>query len=224
MADYDSATPLYQFLPNHWDDPNRGKIPLAWGINPNLIETYPDVVSYLYRDGDCQRHFHGRCQRGGLHESEPGAEGVFAAVRRAQQEVLSGDRHDDRSDGARLGPAVERREGCVYPVCARRICHDRDGPARHRWEVLRHPRVERHARDQPDQQRLQFRQARSRRRTSCTSSCRPSRPCPGFFFFRIVWVGPTQILQTLRCCATSIPTCIRAGRSVYVLSFVQRAL
>lgn len=49
MADYDSATPLYDFMPNHWEDPGRGKIPLAWGINPNLIETYPDVIEYFYR-------------------------------------------------------------------------------------------------------------------------------------------------------------------------------
>ena len=48
MADYDSATPLYDFLPKHWDDPGRGKIPLAWGINPNLIETYPDIIAHLY--------------------------------------------------------------------------------------------------------------------------------------------------------------------------------
>lgn len=48
MADYDSTTPLYQFLPNFWADPQRGKIPLAWGINPNLIETYPDVIEYFY--------------------------------------------------------------------------------------------------------------------------------------------------------------------------------
>jgi hypothetical protein len=48
MADYDSATPLYDFLPKHWNDPNRGKIPLAWGINPNLLETYPDIISYFY--------------------------------------------------------------------------------------------------------------------------------------------------------------------------------
>jgi len=48
MADYDSAYPLYGFLPKHWDDPNRGKMPLAWGINPNLIESYPDIISYFY--------------------------------------------------------------------------------------------------------------------------------------------------------------------------------
>ena len=49
MADYDSATPLYDFMPNHWDNPGRGKLPLAWGINPNLLETYPDVIAHFYR-------------------------------------------------------------------------------------------------------------------------------------------------------------------------------
>lgn len=49
MADYDSATPLYEFLPNHWGDSGRGKMPLTWGINPNLIETYPDIIAHFYK-------------------------------------------------------------------------------------------------------------------------------------------------------------------------------
>ncbi len=49
MADYDSAFVLYDYLPKHWDDPNRGKIPLAWGINPNLLNAYPDVIAHIYR-------------------------------------------------------------------------------------------------------------------------------------------------------------------------------
>ena len=48
MCDYDSAYPLYDFMPKFWDDPNRGKIALAWGINPNLIESYPDIIAYFY--------------------------------------------------------------------------------------------------------------------------------------------------------------------------------
>lgn len=48
MADYDSATPLYDFLPKFWDDANRGKTPFVWGINPNLLETYPDLIAYFY--------------------------------------------------------------------------------------------------------------------------------------------------------------------------------
>jgi len=48
MADYDSGTLLYDFLPKYWDDAGRGKIPLAWGVNPNLVETYPDLMAYFY--------------------------------------------------------------------------------------------------------------------------------------------------------------------------------
>ena len=57
MADYDSATPLYDFLPKLWEDPNRGKIPLAWGINPNLIETYPDIITHFYKTATGKDHF-----------------------------------------------------------------------------------------------------------------------------------------------------------------------
>jgi hypothetical protein len=48
MADYDSTLPLYDFLPRIWDDEMRGKLPAVWGINPNLIETYPDLITYYY--------------------------------------------------------------------------------------------------------------------------------------------------------------------------------
>ncbi len=57
MADYDSATPLYEFMPKHWDDPRRGEIPLAWGINPNLLDTYPDVIEHFYRTATPNDHF-----------------------------------------------------------------------------------------------------------------------------------------------------------------------
>lgn len=57
MADYDSATPLYSFLPNFWDDPSRGQVPFAWGINPNLIETYPDIIAYLYETASAVDYF-----------------------------------------------------------------------------------------------------------------------------------------------------------------------
>ncbi len=48
MADYDSGTPLYDFLPDHWKDPRRGTLPLAWGIDPTLLDTYPDLIAYYY--------------------------------------------------------------------------------------------------------------------------------------------------------------------------------
>ena len=48
MADYDSTTPLYDFMPKNWSDKRRGTIPLIWGVNPNLVETYPDIIEFLY--------------------------------------------------------------------------------------------------------------------------------------------------------------------------------
>ncbi|MCX6361420.1 MAG: GxGYxYP family putative glycoside hydrolase [Armatimonadetes bacterium] len=57
MADYDSMTPLYQFLPDNWLDPKRGSLPLAWGLNPNLVETYPDIFQYLYETASPNDHF-----------------------------------------------------------------------------------------------------------------------------------------------------------------------
>ncbi len=57
MADYDSTYPLYDFLPKHWDDAARGDLPLAWGINPNLLETYPDLISYFYETATPQDNF-----------------------------------------------------------------------------------------------------------------------------------------------------------------------
>ncbi len=48
MGDYDSTHPVYRYLKQAWDDPRRGELPFAWAINPNLIETYPDLIEYYY--------------------------------------------------------------------------------------------------------------------------------------------------------------------------------
>lgn len=49
MGDYDSTHPVYRYLKQAWDDPRRGELPMAWAINPNLIETYPDIIEYYYK-------------------------------------------------------------------------------------------------------------------------------------------------------------------------------
>lgn len=57
MADYDSATPLYEFLRKSWDDKQRGLMPFIWGLNPNLIETYPDIIEYFYSTASPNDYF-----------------------------------------------------------------------------------------------------------------------------------------------------------------------
>ncbi len=49
MGDFDFAQPLYSLMPELWSSEHRGELPLAWGINPQIIEIFPDIVSYLLR-------------------------------------------------------------------------------------------------------------------------------------------------------------------------------
>ncbi|HIJ65123.1 MAG TPA: hypothetical protein HPP77_04160, partial [Candidatus Hydrogenedentes bacterium] len=35
----------------------RGTIPLGWGVDPNLIETYPDIITYLYETASEHDYF-----------------------------------------------------------------------------------------------------------------------------------------------------------------------
>lgn len=49
MGDYDSAAWISRHIPIIWDDPARGKIPLAWAFNPNLSDRVPHVFDYVYR-------------------------------------------------------------------------------------------------------------------------------------------------------------------------------
>ena len=57
MGDYDSTHPVYRYLKQAWDDPRRGEIPFAWAINPNLIETYPDLFEYYYETATPNDYF-----------------------------------------------------------------------------------------------------------------------------------------------------------------------
>ncbi len=60
-GDYDLAHPLYALLANHpatvWLDPRRGEVPLAWGLNPALVEDLPAMMTYLYTTATPQDYF-----------------------------------------------------------------------------------------------------------------------------------------------------------------------
>jgi hypothetical protein len=51
-GDYDLAHPVTVLLANYasrpWLDSRRGDLPLAWGMNPALVEDIPGMVTYLY--------------------------------------------------------------------------------------------------------------------------------------------------------------------------------
>ncbi|GEM_PF-1177584 len=47
MGDHDGGT-VHQTFPYLWEDKQRGKVPLAWGIVPNITVDYPDIAQYIY--------------------------------------------------------------------------------------------------------------------------------------------------------------------------------
>lgn len=46
VGDYDSSAWLYQRLPDLWDDPARGTIPLGWAFNPTIEQRFPVGLAY----------------------------------------------------------------------------------------------------------------------------------------------------------------------------------
>ncbi|MCW5941669.1 MAG: hypothetical protein KIS66_05525 [Fimbriimonadaceae bacterium] len=49
VGDYDSAAWLYRMMPETWDDPLRGTVPLGWAFNPNLADRFPVGMDYARR-------------------------------------------------------------------------------------------------------------------------------------------------------------------------------
>jgi hypothetical protein len=49
VGDYDAAAWLYQRIPDIWDDPARGEIPLGWAFNPTLAERFAPGMAYTRR-------------------------------------------------------------------------------------------------------------------------------------------------------------------------------
>jgi hypothetical protein len=57
MGDYDSVGSLYAKMITNWNNRFRGRIPLAWSFNPNLIDHYPDIIDYFYQTATPNDYF-----------------------------------------------------------------------------------------------------------------------------------------------------------------------
>lgn len=205
MADYDSATPLYDFLPNHWGDPGRGKIPLAWGINPNLIDTYPDLIAHFCKTATGNDFF----------TADASAAGYFNPNRVQPQYIplmLKHNSHYFRATGMSIAPmvldwaepsdAVKDAFAAFAPHGFATIVMDLHGnggkvPKPHVWKGM--PVTE-----------------------LINNTCNFSSPkqtadamygaindrgarAPGFYFFRIVWTPPTKVIESVELLRTDHP-------------------
>ncbi len=203
MADYDSAFPLYHFFPNHWNDAARGELPLAWGINPNLMETYPDLISYYYETATPQDNFVADASAAGYmnpNRVEPRYLPLFIEHNKHfyQQTdmtisgmVLDWDQpRDDVKDAfAKFSP-----DGYATIVAD---MHGGTGkpPRPHVWKGM--PIVQLLGADPNSPEYTAgeiYKAVKGRRQNE-----------PGFYYFRCVWVSPTQVKASLELFAKQHP-------------------
>lgn len=197
MADYDSATPLYEFLPNHWHNAARGKIPFAWGINPNLLETYPDIISYFYSTASAADTFTADASAAGYmnpNRVRPEYLPLFVQHNRRFFREADMDIAPMVLDWDEPSAAVKDAFGKFSPNGFATIVMDLHGkggksPAPHVWKGM------------PVMELLNdtCNFASAEQTASAMSNAIKNRgnKTPGFYFFRIVWVNPKNISDTL---------------------------
>lgn len=205
MADYDSATPTYDTLPRVWDDPNRGKVPLAWGINPNLLDTYPDVIAHFYRT----------LTPADTITADAGAAGYINPSRILPEHLPLFVRHNQRyfrEADLTLAPMVLdwKAPGAAVKDAFRQFAPDGMGsmvwdmhtntgePVRpHVWHGMPVLQLRNEANEFPGPEKTAD--------ILAASIMELGNPQPGFLFFRIVWTNPTSILRTLEVLRSKYP-------------------
>lgn len=194
MGDYDSSTPLYDYLPKFWQSPDRGKIPLAWAVDPNQVEPYPDLLEYFYSTATASDTF----------VSDASAAGYINPTRIARQSLPLFVAHNRRFfretdmtmapmvlDRAPPSPEVKDAYQQFAPDGYATIVADVNGargayPPPQIWKGM--PIVE-----------LFNDTCNSKDASSIASAMGNAirgrgNPSPGFYFFRVTWVDPTTVL------------------------------
>jgi hypothetical protein len=197
MADYDSATPLYDFLPNHWHNPARGKIPLAWGINPNLLETYPDLIAYFYSTASSADTFTSDASAAGYMNPNRVSKEFLPLFTRHNQKFF---READMSiapmvlDWDEPSPAVKDTFSKFAPDGFATIVMDLHGsggklPKPQVWKGM--PVLE------LINDACNFAGVEQTADIMSRAITKRGSKTPGFYIFRIVWVNPANIADTL---------------------------
>jgi len=74
VGDYDCAAWLYQRMPDIWDDPARGTVPMMWCVSPVLERRAPMAMDYMRKTATANDYFAaadngaGYCEPGMLQE------------------------------------------------------------------------------------------------------------------------------------------------------------
>lgn len=197
MADYDSATPLYDFLPDHWHNADRGKIPLAWGIDPSLLETYPDLIAYFYETASAADTFTADASAAGyMNPNRIRKEYLPLFVRHNQQFFREADMTIAPMvlDQNEPSPEVKDAFQQFAPEGFATIVDDQHGqggrlPSRQIWKGM--PILE------LLNDTCNSKESGQIADVMANAIKGHGNVVPGFYFFRTVWVNPTTIKDAL---------------------------
>ena len=197
MADYDSATPLYDFLPKHWLNSDRGKVPLGWGINPNLLETYPDLIAYFYETATPADTFTSDASATGYtNPNRIRKEYLPLFVRHNQQFFREADMTIAPMvlDQDQPSPDVKDAFQQFAPDGFATIVDDQHGgggkyPARQVWKGMPIMELLNDACNCNDSGQLAD--------IIANAILGRGNPVPGFYLFRTVWVDPSTITEAV---------------------------
>lgn len=198
MADYDSATPLYDTLPKNWEDPARGKTPMAWGVNPNLLDTYPDLIAYYYETATPNDTFTSDASCAGYvnpNRVRPESLPLFVAhnekyFREADMTVAPMVLDQDQPTAAVKDAFAKFAPGGMAVHVEDMHGHGGHAPAPQVWKGM--PVIEMlndacNAQGRVDETAEIFARAIVGR----------GNPKPGFYLFRCVWVKPSSINEAI---------------------------
>jgi len=197
MADYDSSTPLYEFLPNHWENEDRGKLPLAWGINPNLLDTYPDLIAYFYSTATPNDTFTSDASAAGYmnpNRIKPENLPLFVAHNQRYFREAAMTIAPMVLDWDQPSPEVKDAFRQFAPDGFATIVMDLHGtggagPPTHVWKGMPVTNLINDA--------CNFSDPETAAATLSAAIDRQGDSPPSFHLFRVVWVSPTSILETL---------------------------
>lgn len=197
MADYDSATTIYDFIPRIWHDPARGTLPLAWGINPNLLDTYPDIIAYLYSTATPADTFTSDASAAGYmnpNRIAPESMPLFMRHNRAYFEEADMTMAPMVLDWDEPTPAVKDAFVEFAPEGFATIVmdlHQQGGrsPEPHVWRGMTVTNLINDA--------CNFSDPESAAAVMSAAMDREGASAPSFHLFRIIWTPPTQIVATL---------------------------
>jgi len=205
MADYDSATPLYEFLPNHWHNADRGRVPLAWGLNPNLLETYPDLIAYFYSTASPGDTFTADASAAGyMNPNRVRREYLRLFVKHNRRFFREADMDlapmvlDWDQPSAEVKDAFRRFAPGGFATIVMDL-HGTGGkaPEPQVWKGMPVMELLNHTCNYESADQTATAMARVIRQRG--------KPTPGFYLFRIVWVNPTNILDTFEALRHQFP-------------------